>query len=274
MVGTINGRLLSISPAMAENWHYDVAGTINDINSSPAVGDDSSVYFGVTDNHVYALNSDGTLRWTYDTGGPVDSSPALDDEAVYVVGGPDGHARLYALDRSDGSVRWSVTIGGRSVLASSPAIGYGNMVYVVSQDGNLFAIGPAGPLPPSDAMAQAVSPFEIDLSWRDNSGDEAGFRLERREGWSGPYQIIATSAPDETFYADKSVLANRTYFYRVLALGSAYSGYANVCHAHERGTRWHSPNRPSRGPAPGRNRSGWRARSCRRKRSRRVPMWQ
>ncbi|MBN1139776.1 MAG: PQQ-binding-like beta-propeller repeat protein [Anaerolineae bacterium] len=231
VVGTINGRLLSISPAMAEEWHYDVAGTINDINSSPAVGEDNSVYFGVTDNNVYALNSNGTLRWKYDTGGPVDSSPALDDEAAYVVGGPDGHAKLYALDRRDGSLRWSVTIGGRSVLASSPAIGYGKMVYVASQDGILFAIGPAGPLPPSDALAQAVSPFEIDVSWRDNSDDEAGFRLERREGWAGPYQVIATLGPNEAFYTDKSVLANQTYFYRVLALGSSYSGYANVCHA-------------------------------------------
>ncbi len=231
-VGNINGRLISVSPAMAENWHYDVVGTINDINSSPAVGEDGSVYFGVTDNNVYALNSNGTLRWKYATDGPVDSSPALDPAAVYVVGGPDGHAKLYALDRSDGNLRWSVTIDGRSVLGSSPAIGYGNMVYVVSQDGRLFAIGPAGPLPPSDALAQAVSPFEIDISWRDNSSDEAGFQLERRKGWSGLYQVISTLGPNETFYADKSVLSDQTYFYRVLALGSSYSGYTNVSHAH------------------------------------------
>ena len=45
---------------------------------------------------VYALKPDGALRWELDTGGPVDSSPALDATTVYIVGGPDGDARILA----------------------------------------------------------------------------------------------------------------------------------------------------------------------------------
>ena len=36
------------------------------------------------------------------------------------------------------------------------------------------------PFPPTNLMATAVSRSGVDLSWRDNSGNEAGFRVQRR----------------------------------------------------------------------------------------------
>jgi hypothetical protein len=42
--------------------------------------------------------------------------------------------------------------------------------------------------------------------------------VERRKGYTGSYQIIATLGPNETFYADKNLTLSETYFYRVLAL--------------------------------------------------------
>src|SRR6476659_9616383 len=62
------------------------------------------------------------LAWTYTTGGPVWSSPAVAGGVVY-VGSNDG--RLYALRLSDGAVLWTAPLGGRpSAPPTMPAHAY------------------------------------------------------------------------------------------------------------------------------------------------------
>ncbi len=48
------------------------------ISSSPVIGIDGTIYFGSQDKHLYALNPDGTLKWKFETGAEVDSTPAID----------------------------------------------------------------------------------------------------------------------------------------------------------------------------------------------------
>src|SRR5689334_16985337 len=44
-----------------------------------------TLYVGIEDNNVYALDpTTGATRWKYQTGGIVDSSPAVADGVVYV----------------------------------------------------------------------------------------------------------------------------------------------------------------------------------------------
>jgi outer membrane protein assembly factor BamB len=63
-----------------------------------------TLYVGVQDNNLYALNAaTGETLWHYETGGAVDSSPALVDGVVYV--GSDDHY-VYALRASDGELVW------------------------------------------------------------------------------------------------------------------------------------------------------------------------
>ena len=51
-------------------FHHDLKHT--------GVGDKCDViYVGSDDNKVYALNPDGTLKWSYTTGSAVYSSPAM-----------------------------------------------------------------------------------------------------------------------------------------------------------------------------------------------------
>ena len=70
---------------------------------------DDAVYFGLGDDAVgsgagelYALDRDGTERWTRETGS-VYERPRLDEGTLY-VGSDDGVVR--ALDAGDGAVRW------------------------------------------------------------------------------------------------------------------------------------------------------------------------
>ncbi|MBM3242358.1 choice-of-anchor D domain-containing protein, partial [Candidatus Poribacteria bacterium] len=66
-----------------------------DVNSSPAIGSDETIYVGSLDNYLYAINPDGTPKWKFSTGGDVDSSPAIGSDGTIYVGSGDYH--LYAL---------------------------------------------------------------------------------------------------------------------------------------------------------------------------------
>ena len=61
-----------------------------------ALDSDDIVYVGSFDNRLYAISGDGSLRWTYMTGGDVKSGIAFSpDETVIYFGSDDGY--LYAL---------------------------------------------------------------------------------------------------------------------------------------------------------------------------------
>src|SRR6185295_11470270 len=90
---------------------------------------------------------------------------------------------------------------------------------------------PLAPNPPSDLVAAAISATEIRLTWTDNSSNELGFRIERSlDGFS--FNEIATVGSNVTTYSDLTVVANTTYFYRVLSFNnfgnSAPSNIAGV----------------------------------------------
>jgi outer membrane protein assembly factor BamB len=75
-----------------------------------------------------------TPRWSFKTGGPIWSTPAYADGAVY-FGSDDG--KVYALDAANGKPRWSVATGG-AVLSSATLDGA--YLYVLSDDGFLYKL--------------------------------------------------------------------------------------------------------------------------------------
>jgi outer membrane protein assembly factor BamB len=106
------------------------------VTSSPAV-ENGEVYVGSWDNKLYALDaSTGVLLWKYATGGAVESSPAVANGVVY-FGSDDGN--LYALNASTGALLWQYTTGGS--VYSAPTVANG-MVYFGSDDKNLYALNP------------------------------------------------------------------------------------------------------------------------------------
>jgi alpha-tubulin suppressor-like RCC1 family protein len=71
---------------------------------------------------------------------------------------------------------------------------------------------------PSNLIATAVSPYQIDLSWQDNSNNDDGFEIERAIGSSGGIWVqIGTVERDITFYTDSQVNPFTLYYYRVRA---------------------------------------------------------
>jgi outer membrane protein assembly factor BamB len=113
-----------------QNWSYSTSGNIE---SSPAVASDGTIYVGSWDNRLYAINPDGSLRWFFDTGGQV-YSPMVSPLGNIYFGSADGN--LYSLTPS-GNLRWSYPTGGP--VRTKPVFGSG-LIYFGSDDGHFYAL--------------------------------------------------------------------------------------------------------------------------------------
>ena len=102
--------------------------------SSPAVLD-GLLYLGTGDHRIIAVDAGtGELVWEHAVDGPVDSSPAVAGGLVY-VGLRDG--RLIALNAANGELGWEFQTEGS--IFSSPAVHRGEL-YVASSGGVLHAL--------------------------------------------------------------------------------------------------------------------------------------
>ena len=70
-----------------------------------------------------------------------------------------------------------------------------------------------------DGLTGEIQGQEVELTWRDNSQDETGFRIYRRKG-PGVSRRIAELPADSTSYRDQDVLPSSNYRYRVAAFNS------------------------------------------------------
>jgi len=123
-----NGKLLWQTGSLGQGF-----GTGGEFYSTPAVAF-GRVYAGNNDTRVYSFDrKDGTLAWTYSTGGYAYSGPTVAKTShtgptVY-VGSFDGN--VYALNAKSGEPRWIHSAGG-PVIGSLSAVG--NIVYAAEFD--------------------------------------------------------------------------------------------------------------------------------------------
>jgi outer membrane protein assembly factor BamB len=103
--------------------------------SSPAV-DSSGIYVGSSSHKFYSLDKSGHLRWSFQTGDEITSSPAIDSGVVYF--GSNDH-KVYALDAASGAKKWEFATGDQ--VTSSPSVG--SNIYIGSMDHKVYAIDPA-----------------------------------------------------------------------------------------------------------------------------------
>ncbi len=116
-------------------WTYTTGGQIS--YSSAAVDSDGTIYIGSQDGNFYAINPDGTKKWSYATGAVSTSASIGSDGIIYIGGGNN----LYALN-PDGTLQWQYsTIGS---VKSSPVV-KDDIIYFVSKDG-VYALHANGTL--------------------------------------------------------------------------------------------------------------------------------
>lgn len=95
-------------------------------------------------------------------------------------------------------------------------------------DATTLAGPPAPPAAPTNLVVTSVSRSTVSLAWTDNSGDEAGFYVERKSGM-GTWTRVATLGANVTTYTDTGLMRRTSYQYRVQAYNaSGSSAYSNV----------------------------------------------
>lgn len=111
------------------------------VDSSPAVADDGTLYFGSFDQKFFAINPDGSIRWAFSTRSEIRSSPAIATDGTIYFGCRD--RTLYAIT-PEGRELWRFNSGGW--IDSSPALGRDGTIYFGSWDHSFYALNPDGSL--------------------------------------------------------------------------------------------------------------------------------
>ncbi|HUT22982.1 MAG TPA: PQQ-binding-like beta-propeller repeat protein [Sumerlaeia bacterium] len=135
---------------------------------------DGAVYLGSSvDNQVHCLDaSNGAVRWTFYTNGPVRLAPTVCDGRVY-IGSDDGC--VYCLRASDGELVWKF----QAAPTDRRALGNGRMISLwpirtgVLVDGGVAYFG-AGVFPGERVYVYALNAEDGSVIWKENTiGDRA-----------------------------------------------------------------------------------------------------
>ena len=119
---------------MDEIWY--IKDEIYFMHSSPVIAKDGTIYCGAL--NIYAVNPNGTVKWTFDTNGYIWSAPAINENGIIYVGTIYG-SNFYAF-YPNGTLKWKIGSGNSH---SSPAIGKDGIIYYCDESSSgLKAIYP------------------------------------------------------------------------------------------------------------------------------------
>jgi len=128
---SLTTHLYSFSNGGLMLWSY----LTGNVDSTPAISSDGTIYFSANDAHINALNNNCTLHWSYRTGASqtTNSTAALGLDGSVYTSSKDGNC--YAFNQT-GSVKWSYYIGDSEC---APSIGLHGAVYVGSLGNVMYA---------------------------------------------------------------------------------------------------------------------------------------
>lgn len=170
------------------------------------------------------------IKWqTASTGGGISIAYSIDAGVNWV------NINCVSNTSTSGTYNWTIPAGIETTRARirvnkiSNCTGISTLLGSDTSDNN-FTIRTAGvaPTAPSGLRATVVSCNVIDLTWTDDSDNEDGFKIERKEGL-GSYSEIATVMSNTTTFTDSSVSAEKTYSYRI----RAYNSFGNSSYSSE-----------------------------------------
>ncbi len=136
--GAPGGRLVALDPADGhEIWSITVGGTPG-LHLTPNIGRDGTIYLNLNDGAVAAINPDGTLKWRFETGSPVNTSVAIGPDDTIYAGNDAGD--FYAINPNC-TEKWHLVASG--AVGCGMAIGDDGTIYVPA-GGYLAALSPDG----------------------------------------------------------------------------------------------------------------------------------
>jgi outer membrane protein assembly factor BamB len=210
-VGDRDNSMNALDPATGVlRWLYN-HGFEGDIHTSPAIGQDGTIYFAFSQNFygagvVTALRPDGSLKWKYVLGKFVDaSSPALDQAGALYIGDVGGAVHKFVDGGTLATRPWKVQVGTK--IVASPVIGADGTIYVGSTNG-----------------LSALRPTNGQLLWNFNAGP-----IEQTPaiGKDGTIYFGVKSGQYRTIYAVSSDGLLR-WQYGPVIVSSSYGGFPSV----------------------------------------------
>lgn len=136
------------------NWEFATSSHIKGVTALK--GDDGTLYIGDSAGSFYAINQDGTEKWslslTTASGSQeiYDGSPALGQDGNIYVTSQNGN--LYSISQS-GTINWTFTTINSADMRVGPAIASDGTIYINDREGNFYAVNPDGSLKWSFAHA-------------------------------------------------------------------------------------------------------------------------
>lgn len=160
--------LYAFSPSGSEVWHFETGGQPDQIQSSPLITSTGTIYVGCQNGILYSLRSDGSLKWTFDTGMVFGlASPCISKDGKVIYANVfSGQRRTFFSVDSTGSLLWKYELMARGSGVSSPAISPdgktiyvtdGEFLHAVSDDGNpKWQFGALGGLVAPESWAPVI----------------------------------------------------------------------------------------------------------------------
>ena len=187
-----------------------------------------------------------TVAGTGRQGHSGDRGPAVAAALSHPVGvASDRSGNLYITDQSKSAIRQVDEAGIITTIAGTGFLGFsgdggsaveaeldrprgiavdnaGN-IYVADYGNHFVRVLTQAPRYPTRLRAVGASPYEINLSWQNNSSSETGFDVQRRLEGSADWVEIGTTPAGTTRFSDGGLVPATRYHYRVRAFNNAAS---------------------------------------------------
>jgi len=142
-------RLIALNPDGTLRWQFEFnAGSAiftSNVQSSPVIAPDGTIYVGSIDTNLYALNPDGTVKWAVSpTLSSISSSPVRGhDGTIYIM---DATCTLFAFSKI-GDPLWNFDLSAGTCYDASPSVGTDGTVYIGGPfERDVYAINADGTL--------------------------------------------------------------------------------------------------------------------------------
>jgi photosystem II stability/assembly factor-like uncharacterized protein len=231
--GTVNGICTGTSGLVLEttngiDWISQETGTVNTLYGA-----------AIFPNSATVAGAGGTIMHRRSGSAPISPSNLTAEADTFSISlswiDNSSDESSFVIERQDGNSKGNLFVAIDTVDANTvtytdtdltPNTGYSYRLYAFNGFGSsdysntaqavTFGIAPAAP----SNLSASADTFFIILNWVDNSQNETGFRIERKDdslNIPAPWNLVDSVGADVTVYADTGLTSSTTYSYRIYA---------------------------------------------------------